>query len=353
MRGKRTQPLLGRLSDVRKVAVLRASRIGDFICATPAFRALRAALPKAEITLVGMPFVAPLVERCPCIDRLVPFPGFPGIAEQLFDARAALGSLEQLQADKFDLAVQMHGTGVYSNTFALMLGARSTAGFVRKGDGPGRLDAALAMPDTGSETERLLALTRFLGAPHVDPACEFPLLGEDRSAAMRLLGDAPPPLIGVHLYARKREKQWRVERFAAAAAEVRRRHGGTVVLVGQGETHTAAQVFAECAGFRLVDATCRTSLPVLGAVIERLAVLLTNDSGPAHIAYALGVPSVTIFGETDPKRWGPPANGPFRAIVRDLPCRPCSENGCHSRYACLRGISIEQVVDAASEVIKA
>ena len=92
---------------------------------------------------------------------------------------------------------------------------------------------------------------------------------------------------------------------------------------------------------------------MLGAVIERLAVLLTNDSGPAHIAYALGVPSVTIFGETDPKRWGPPANGPFRAIVRDLPCRPCSENGCHSRYACLRGISIEQVVDAASEVIKA
>jgi ADP-heptose:LPS heptosyltransferase len=102
----------------------------------------------------------------------------------------------------------------------------------------------------------------------------------------------------------------------------------------------------------MLDLTCRTSLPVLGAVIERLAVLLTNDSGPAHIAYALGVPTVTIFGETDPDRWGPPDNGPFRAVVRDLPCRPCAEDGCPSGYACLRGISVDQVVEAASEVIR-
>jgi ADP-heptose:LPS heptosyltransferase len=351
MSDRKATPLLSRFPDVRKVALVRASRIGDFICATPAFRALRKALPGAEIILIGLPFVAPLARRSPWIDRFVPFPGFPGMAEQFFQAREALLSLGRMQAGRFDLAVQMHGTGVYSNTYTLMLGARATAGFVREGDGPGRLDAALPMPG-GHETERLLALMGFLGVPSAGTACDFPLLAADRSAAGRLLKDCALPLIGVHLYARKTEKRWPVERFAAAAAEVRMRHGGTVVLLGESGPQSAVQAFTENLGPPVTDLTSRTSVAVLGAVIERLAVLLTNDSGPAHIAYALGVPAVTIFGETDPERWGPPLEGPFRAVVRNLPCRPCEEEGCASDYACLRGVSVERVVEAASDVIR-
>src|SRR5690349_14126230 len=108
--------LLARLPEPpRKVALVRASRLGDFVCATPAFRALRGALPDAEITLIGLPLVRDLVTRSRHLDRFEPFPGYPGIADQFFDARRTTAFLERMQAEAFDLAIQMQWTGVYAN----------------------------------------------------------------------------------------------------------------------------------------------------------------------------------------------------------------------------------------------
>src|SRR5205807_6939104 len=157
------------------VVVLRASRICDFLCSTPAFRALRTALPGAEITMITLPLLQDLVARSPHLDRFIAFPGFPGIAEQFFDARRAVQFFQEMQAEQFDLAVQMQGSGIYSNPFTLMLGARMTAGFVRPGDPPGRLDAALPLPEREHEVRRMLALATFLGVPPRGEELEYPL----------------------------------------------------------------------------------------------------------------------------------------------------------------------------------
>src|ERR671926_604829 len=125
-----------------------------------------------------------------------------GIAEQFFDARRATAFFRAMQAEQFDLAVQMQGSGVYSNPFMLMLGARMTAGFVRPGDPPGRLDAALLIPDQEHEVRRMLALTTFLGAPPQGEELEYPLWPEDHAAAEALLVRAERPLIGLHPGAR-------------------------------------------------------------------------------------------------------------------------------------------------------
>ncbi len=342
--------LLARSGRIDKVALLRASRIGDFICAVPAFKALRTALPSAKIALIGLPFVRDLCARLPYLDRFIPFSGFPGIAEQFFKPARAVRLFSGMQSERYDLAVQMHGTGVFSNTYALLLGARVTAGFIREGDPPGILDAACPMPASGHEVQRLLAFTRFLGAPSVGETTEFPVLAHDRARAEALLSHAVPPYIGLHLFARKPEKCWPGERFMEAARRLRADHGGTVVLIGGKDNGAAASGVAGRIGPACVDLTGTTAIGTLGAVIERLAVLLTNDSGPAHIAYALGTPTVTIFGETDPERWGPPAHGPFRAVKRVLPCSPCREDTCDSGYACLRSIGVDEVVAAAAEV---
>ena len=116
--------LLGRLPEPpRKIALVKAARIGDFICATPAFRALA----DAEITMITLPILRNLAERSPHLDRYVTFPGYPGLAEQFFDARRAAQFFLEMQAEQFDLAVQLQGSGVYSNPFMLMLSARVTA----------------------------------------------------------------------------------------------------------------------------------------------------------------------------------------------------------------------------------
>jgi ADP-heptose:LPS heptosyltransferase len=299
----------------RSVVVVRASRIGDFLCATPAFRALRRALPEAEITFIGLPFVRDLVDRSSQLDRFVPFPGFPGMAEQFFDARRALAFFQQMQARQFDLAIQLHGSGVFSNAFTLMLGARATAGFIRAGDAPGRLDAALPWPTPGHEVDRCLALTTFLGASPDAAGTEFPLWAADRRAADALLAGAAPPLIGLHPGAREEGKRWPTARFAQVVEGLRRQSGGTVVVLGGPESVDIAAEVAARIGGDVRDLAGRTSLPVLGAVIDRLGVLVTNDSGPAHVAYALRAPTVTLFGPTDPVTWGPPTEGPFRVLA--------------------------------------
>jgi ADP-heptose:LPS heptosyltransferase len=294
----------------RRVAIVRASRIGDCLCATPAFRALRRALPDAEITLIGLPFARDLVERSGRLDRFEPFPGFPGIAEQWFDARAVAAFLARMQARRFDLALQMHGSGAHSNPFALLLGARLTAGFVRPGADPGRLDAAFPWPAALHERRRGLAFAAFLGAPNDGEAMEFPLLAADHAEADRLLADLPPPLIGLHPFARDAAKCWPAASFRDAARRLRDAIGGSVVILGGRDDRVA--------GDRLAAAIGPPVRTVAGAsTLGGLAILIANDSGPAHIAAALGVPAVILFGPTDPAEWGPPAGGAQRVVRYD------------------------------------
>ncbi len=329
--------LLQRLpTPPRRVALVRPSRLGDLICATPAIRALRHALPGAEIVLVTLPLLRDLAMRLPAVDGYAAFPGYPGLAEQLFDARKTVCFFAGMQAGGFDLAVQMHESGTYSNPFTLMLGARWTAGFVRPGDGPGRLDAALPIPRTGHEVDRLLALAVFLGAPSRGRHTEFPLWAGDRAEAATLLAGAEEPLIGLHPGARDPARLWDPRALGAAGAALRRLHGGTVViLAGPGEEEMA-EAAAASAGPPCLRLAGRTPLAVLGAVIARLAVLVCNDSGPAHVAYALGTPAVVVSDGSSLERYGPPLEGPFRPVTA----------------ASLDRLALDEVLGAAGDVIR-
>lgn len=341
--------LLHRLAEApRKVAVLRASRIGDFLCATPALRSLRRALPHAEISLITLPLLRDIAVRLSYVDRFIPFPGFPGIAEQMFEPRRSLEFLRRMQEERFDLAIQMQGTGVHSNPFILLMAPRAAAGFLRAGDPPGLLDAALPLPQSGHEAERMLALPLFLGAPAEPLRIDFPLSRDDREAATRLLDGLERPLIGIHPVARDPARRWPLERFYEAGMEMRPRRGGTLVVIADGEHARETALLCERFGPPCLDLSAAVSLPVLGAVIERLSVLVTNDSGPAHIAYALGTPAVTLVGRGDAARYGPAEAGPFRLLtVEGAP------DGCEPDCLCLDRISVEQALSAVDEVMKA
>lgn len=337
---------------IRRIAVLRASRIGDLICATPALRALKAAFPEAELTLITLSMLKDLALRLPFVDRYAGFPGFPGLADQFFEPRKALHFFQKMQANAFDLAIQLQGSGVYSNPFTLMLGARRTAGFIRPGDPPGRLDAALPLPQTGHEIHRVLSLVEFLGVKTADDAPEFPLWQPDFDESEKLLAGLPLPLIGLHPSSRQRIRQWPLERFTAVAAALSDRCGGTLVGLGEAADREAVGAVLSGSRGRTLNLAGRTSLPGLGAVIDRLAVLVANDSGPAHIAYARRTPAVIIFGGDTPERYGPLQPGPFRLLAYPVDCRPCEYDECPIGYICLHGVAANEVVSAACEVIR-
>ena len=205
----------------RSVVVLRALQLGDLLCAVPAFRALRNALPEARIVLVGLPWSREFVERFSSyLDGFREFPGFPGLPERSPDLARVPAFLAEIQAERFDLALQLHGSGPFVNPLTVLFNARRTAGFHLPGGY--RPDAATFMPwpDGGLEVHRLLKLLRFLGVPAAGEYLEFPLRKEDFARLRAAEGTRelrPGEYVCVHPGASVAERRWPAARFAAVA----------------------------------------------------------------------------------------------------------------------------------------
>jgi ADP-heptose:LPS heptosyltransferase len=133
--------------------------------------------------------------------------------------------------------------------------------------------------------------------------------------------------------------------------ELQQQYGGTVVVIGGTDECNLAQRLAQGIDGASLNLAGRKSLAVLGAVLEQLAVLVTNDSGPAHVAYALSTPTVTVFGGTNPAVWGPLEADQHAVLAHEVSCRPCDYVECPVGYTCLEGVTVHRVVEAAQTVM--
>jgi ADP-heptose:LPS heptosyltransferase len=337
-----TQPgILNRLSaPPRKAVLVGQTRVGGFLCTTPALRALKRALPETEMVMISVASLRDLVERSPHLDRFVAMPDLLlEQAQRPIDASGFTRFLRWMQEERFDLGIQLRGYGLRSSPYFVLLGAQTNVGFMGPADMP-LLDASLPFPKEGHLVDRFLELSSFLGAPACGQHTEFPLKPEDHAAAEVLLDGAPRPLIGVHPTASEEERMWDSERFASVAARVHQRHGGTIVIVTEQPGHPAAEAIASRVQGSCLNLAGLTTLPVLGAVIERLAVLISNDTGPAHIGYAVGTPTVTLFAASSRTPFWPPACGPYRPLT-------CESTGSPD------GVSVSMDTIAVSHVLAA
>jgi ADP-heptose:LPS heptosyltransferase len=330
----------------RKAVLVSQVRLGGFLCTTPALRAFQRALPNTEMVMIAPPALRDLVARSPHLDRFVAMPDLMlEQSQRPIDARGFTEFLREMQAERFDLGIQLRGYGLRSSPFFVLLGAQTNVGFAGPADMP-VLDAALPFPKEGHLIDRCLELAAFLGATPSGRHTEFVLDPEDHASASALLAGARRPLIGVHPTASEPERVWRPERFAAVVARLQQSHGGTVVIVTEQKGHPAAELIAEEVRGACLNLAGMTSLPVLGAVIDRLAVFVTNDTGPAHIAYARGIPTVSLFAATTRTPFWPPESGPFRPLICDPPdCAALAE-------VSLDTITVDQVILAVKEVMQ-
>jgi ADP-heptose:LPS heptosyltransferase len=305
-----THPISNRsCSTFREVLVLRAlPGLGDFLCVTPALRALRAALPDARITLLGLPSTKDLVARYRhLVDDFLEFPGFPGLPEQPVN-RTALLDLLRIGQGRFDLALQMHGSGTVSNVFVQLLGARMSAGFYAPPmDCPDPATFALD-PAELPEPRRWLALLESLGMPAQGEQLEFPVARADEAALDVVLREVGVPsdarLALVHGGAS--ELCRRLDpRVLAEVADGLSARGRTVVLTGAGDEADRAQAVRAHASCPVFDLSGRTDVGVLAALIGRAGIVVTSDTGTSHLASALRTPSVVVFLASDIGRWAP------------------------------------------------
>jgi ADP-heptose:LPS heptosyltransferase len=291
-------PVLEKFSDVSRIAVLRGGGLGDLLFALPAVSALLAAYPGASVTLLGTPVHAELLRgtSAPVRDvRVLP------IAEGLRPGPQDPAQIEafcvSMRREEFDLAVQLHGGGRYSNPFLLRLGARHTVGS-RTSDAA-RLERNAPYVYYQHEPLRALEVAGLAGAPPVGLEARLRPLGRYAPDVDKLLRDRDDrmsaPLVAIHPGATDPRRRWPAQKFgevaAACAAE-----GCRVLVVGTPEERgLAAEVVSTAGSDRVGSVAGRLTVGALAALLDRCDVLLANDSGPRHLAQALGTPTVGLY----------------------------------------------------------
>lgn len=337
----------------RSVAVFRALKLGDLLCAVPALRALRRGFPAARVTLIGLPWARDFAARFPAyIDEFLEFPGFPGLPERRCEPAEVLEFLRAAQQRQFDLALQLHGSGELSNPIVALLGARRVAGYYRDGLYCPDARGFLSWRDEEPEVERGLRLLATLGVAPGGLELEAPVQVADRHELAAL---APEHVLRrggyvcLHPGAQLPSRRWYPERFAVVADALAERGLGIVVTGTAAEAELARNVIERMRA-PAIDFAGKTSLGALTALIDGARLVVANDTSVRHIAAARGTPCVAVACGSDVRRW--PAREPLqRVLYADLPCRPCLHVRCPVGHACAHGVDSREVLAAADELL--
>lgn len=306
------RPLLQRL-DPSSVVIFRALQLGDMLCAVPALRALRNALPRAHIALVGLPWARQFADRFSgYLDEFIPFPGHRLLPEQTVAQQEQHQALPDfyagISARQFALAIQLHGSGDVSNGIVSGFGADAMAGFCR-GDAVTRdRTVLLPYPDTGTEPDRLLELMVQLGAAPAGEHLEFPLFrhDEDELAASGIADNlAGADYFCIHPGARHRDKCWPATHFAEVGDHIAAEFGLRPVLTGSAAEADLTAAVAARMRHTPLDAASPISIGAMAVLLRGARLLLCNDTGVSHIAAGLRLKSVVIFNKADIARWAP------------------------------------------------
>jgi ADP-heptose:LPS heptosyltransferase len=334
--------------------VLRGLALGDMLCAVPALRALRAALPKTHIVLIGLPWAREFVGRYGnYLNGFLEFPGFPGLKERIPNLGQIPGFLRTAQQARFDLAIQMHGSGILTNSVTALLGARQMAGFYQPGHWCPDSERFLLYPDQEPEVRRPLRLLEFLGIPLCGEALEFPV-GEADHESLRAIPQArrlsPGTYVCIHPGASVAARRWRPEGFAAVADSLVQ-NGLKVVITGSLAEAELAESVRRQMKMTAICLAGRTSLGALAALLSGARLVVCNDTGVSHLAAALRVPSVITVLSSDPRRWAPQDAHRHRIVIHPVDCRPCGHAECPIEFPCSEGISVEAVTRTALELL--
>jgi heptosyltransferase-2 len=326
------------MTDPERLLVRAPNWIGDVVLSLPALRDLRRSFPTARLEVLARPWVADLYRAVPDVDAVTP-------------SRAHAADVDAVRG-RFDLGVLL------PNSFgtALVLwraGVPERWGYATDGRGP-----LLTRPCRvgtrvrgRSQVYYYRAMLEGLGLvvegePDASLACPEAWAAEGRA----LLG-AEGPWIGVNPGAfYGTAKRWRPERFASAADLVARRTGAKVAVVGGAAERPLGEAIA--AQLRAPSRVLcgETSLASLVGVLSRLRLLLTNDSGPMHLAAALGTPLVAVFGSTDWTETAP-VSGRARVVREEAECAPCLLRECPIDHRCMTRVGVSRVAAEALELL--
>lgn len=341
----------GRMIDpVRQLLLIKPSSLGDIVHAMPALAALRARFPQAMVTWLVKRQWAPLVEVIAGVDQVC------AVDQGLM---GWMGRVPDLRAAGFDLVVDLQGL-FRSGAMARLTGCGRRIGFANAREGSRLFYTQRVEVPTAPmhAVDRYLLVAEALGAARpAETLFEFIDRLEDRQAVETILARAgiasPQSWIAMNVSARWETKRWPPQYFAEAADRLAQAHALPIVLIGGPAERPESLAVTARMRTKAIDLTGQTPVGLLPGLLGRAAVLVTNDSGPMHIAAAVGTPVVALFGPTDPVKTGPYGKGHV-VLSHAVECRPCFRRDCSRAVSleCLTGVRPEQVVSAVEQQLR-
>ena len=340
-----------RFSNIRKILVIRNDGIGDVLNSTPAIALLRQNYPDAEMTALARPLNAPILIGNPNVDRILIFDR-QGAHRQLVDR---LRFYRSLRREKYDLVVAMR-TASWSNFVAFLSGATYRLGRYHKWFKSALTHAWRGWYQKGHihEVDRNFDLVGLICEGEGNRQLVLNILDEEIACAKRQLTDwgiVPNDfLVGVHPGASSFDKRWPEENYAQVADALVREQRAKILILRAPEEAELEWNIQKAMQFDSI-AYAPKSIRELAALIKCCKLVVCNDSGPMHIAAALDVPTVAIFGPTDHVAWKPLSDN-ATVVRRDMPCWPCSAHKCKIGWECTKKLPVDMVWNEVEAKVK-
>lgn len=325
------------------IAVFSLNHVGDVLFTTPALAALKRRFPAARLLVLTTPGSAPVLRNNPNVQEIL-----------LRTTRSFLETCRiarRLQNERVDLVVDLSAGSVRLNLLAWMSGARRRIGFARA---PLRflLTDRANINSVAHQMQNHLDVVALVGAEAEMSPPELFLTDEERSWAADFLDSEDAgggPIVGLSPGTTVACKRWPPEHYAALG-DLLVGEGARVILFGSKQELSLSRQIASWMRAAPIVATGRTSLRELAALIAACDVFVGGDTGPLHVATAVGTPAVGIYGPTDPARTGPVA--PDAVVIRrPFPCSPCGHHPTCRHIDCLRAVEPHEVLEVVANLI--
>ncbi len=342
------------IRNYKKIIIVRLDRIGDVLLSTPVIKTLRDVYPNSYIAFMVRPYARAIVEGNPYLDKVIVYDK-EGREKGLF---GNLKFIWYLRKNKFDLAVILHPTA-RSHIVISLAGIPIRVGYDKK---MGFL-LTRRIPHTKQfglkhEVDYTLDILRYIGIEPGQRALYMPVDGgcEDKAREIFHMNDITDTdiVVSINPGASCASKRWSAEKFAKVADKLVERHGAKILIISGAPDKVFGDRVAASMNKECMNLSGKTSIGDVASILRRSRLFISNDSGPVHIACAVGTPVIAIFGRSDmglsPVRWGPSGKKDI-VLHKDVGCDECLAHNCKIGFKCLEAITDEEVLAAAEKLL--
>jgi heptosyltransferase-2 len=341
--------------EFKRILIVRTDRIGDVLLSTPVIKALRDGNPSAYISMMVSPYTKDIVEGNPYLDEVIIYDKESKHKSWQASFKFALN----LKKKKFDLSLILHPTNrVHLVTY--FAGIPKRIGYDRK-FGFLLTDRVKHTKQLGEkhELEYSLDLVRYLGIEPKDKNMFMPIKPDSEKWIEELFKqegiNKSDKLLAIHPGASCPSKIWPNERFAEVADRLVEKYGFKVFVIAGPKDISLADNVLKHMHRSACNLAGKISVSQLASILKRCQLFISNDSGPVHIASAVGTPVISIFGRNQkglsPNRWGP-VGKKDKILHKEVGCIECLAHNCNKEFACLKAITVDDVLKVADEILK-